>query len=243
MPQIYRIQKNFQFGTLTASISPSQTSITETQFATLPTIPSTDSYFPLTLMDLTTKQFEVVWVTAHAASSTNITVLRGREQSTAKIWLSGTVWQNAPTAWDGVEDKNNVSNPYVGQRVLNGGAGRVEVSTYNNGYQADSGAYLPTQAGLSADGTTMPSYAFSEIRVGTMQVTTASDGYGIVNLPLAFPNKHAGGILTSSDENLFGGSLVWCRPTLTRFEFVGYHPNASLATTTAIKLNYWCWGW
>ncbi|WHT21024.1 hypothetical protein N8J89_08135 [Crossiella sp. CA-258035] len=243
MPQIYRVPKDFQFGTLTTAITSSQTSITEAKFSTLPALASTDSYVPVVLMDTTTGLHEVVWVTVHTSGSTTVTVMRGREQSTAKAWSVGTVWSNAPTAWDAIADKNGVASPYVGQRVLNGSAGRIEEWTYGNGWQASAGAYLPTQAGPAADGAVMPSFAFSEMRVGTAQVVTAGDGFGTVNLPLAFPNKHAAGVLTSADENLFAGPLTWCQPTLSSFKFVGYHPGGSLATTTSIKLNFICWGW
>lgn len=244
MPQIYRLLRDFKFGTLPApGISASATTITNPQFASLPAFSAGDAYLPMTLMDPTAQLGEVIWVVAHASGSNDVTVQRGKEGSTALPWSAGTVWQCAPTAQDGLAEKGVATSPYVGQRVLDGSSGRVEEYTYNQGWQPSAGAFKPGQAGLAADGTSMPGYGVGEIRCGTTTVTTNGSGFATVSLASPFTNKHAGGVLCSADESLFVGSMTWLAPTLSNFQFVAAHYTGSIAASINIKLNYWCWGW
>lgn len=90
-----RLRGNFKAGTLTAGITNVATSITSAGFASLPEVVAPD-YMLLTLDPLGVYgNPEVVRVTAHAAASTSVTVLRAQDDSSARAHgISPT-----PTAW------------------------------------------------------------------------------------------------------------------------------------------------
>lgn len=98
-----RLPSNYAFGTLSAAAAISDTSLQSAAFATaIPSGLSTTTYVPVTLQNPSTGVFEVVWINAHTAASTTVTVLRGREGTSALAWGSGTLWAVAPTLRDGV---------------------------------------------------------------------------------------------------------------------------------------------
>lgn len=73
--------------TLTASVAPSDTSISVSTASALPVI-SSGQYIPLILNDAATGAiYEVMYVSA--ISGTTLTVIRGQEGSTAQSWASG----------------------------------------------------------------------------------------------------------------------------------------------------------
>jgi hypothetical protein len=93
---------NYSFGTLSTAAAISDTTLQSSDFSSLPSgaSVSTTQYIPIVLQDPTAKVFEVVWINAHAAASTSVTVLRGREGTSARAWPSGTLWTAAPTVRD-----------------------------------------------------------------------------------------------------------------------------------------------
>lgn len=97
-----RLSLNYVFGTLTDAASASQTTLTSADFAALPPGLSTAAYVPITLQDPSTKVCEIVWANAHTAGATTVTVVRGKESTTARSWPAGALWTQAPTLRDGV---------------------------------------------------------------------------------------------------------------------------------------------
>jgi hypothetical protein len=86
-----RVRQNFISGTgLTCTNA--ATSITQAGFSALPTIDTTN-YCVLIC------ESEIMWVTAHTAASTTVTVVRAQE-STAAVAHSNVAWQHGPTAQD-----------------------------------------------------------------------------------------------------------------------------------------------
>lgn len=113
---------NYAFGALTSSAAISDTTLTSTDFsAGLPSGLSTTTYVPMTLQDPSNKLYEIVWVTAHTASATTCTVVRGKEGTSARAWGSGTLWTVAPTLRDVVLPVSTRSalpvDPHVGMRA------------------------------------------------------------------------------------------------------------------------------
>lgn len=88
------------FGNISGGVNAFATSLTSPQFASLPSGLSTVRYLPLVLADDAQRLYEVVWVTAHSESSQTVTVVRGREGSTARSWGTGTLWRCGPTVRD-----------------------------------------------------------------------------------------------------------------------------------------------
>lgn len=97
-----RVQIDFRFGQLSGGVDSLATSLSSPAFAALPSDLSTTRYLPITLADDSQSLYEVVWITGHAAGSQAVTVVRGREGSSARTWGSGTVWRHGPTARDAI---------------------------------------------------------------------------------------------------------------------------------------------
>ncbi len=117
-----RVPTNYSFGQLTNAAAISDTSLTSTDFAAVHSGLSTTTYLPITLQDPANKVFEIVWATAHTGGSNTLTVVRGREGSTARAWPASTLWACAPTLRDAVLPVPNAASlppdPHVGLRVL-----------------------------------------------------------------------------------------------------------------------------
>lgn len=95
-----RLPLDGRFGQLSGGVDALATSLTSADFAGLPSDLSTVKYVPIVLADDSQRLFEVVWVTGHSAGSTTVTVIRGREGSTARSWGAGALWRCGPTSRD-----------------------------------------------------------------------------------------------------------------------------------------------
>jgi hypothetical protein len=91
---------DYRFGQLSASVTALDTTLQSAAFATLASDLSAEKYIPIIIADDALGLYEVVWLTAHSASSQSVTVVRGREGSTARAWASGALWRVAPTIRD-----------------------------------------------------------------------------------------------------------------------------------------------
>jgi hypothetical protein len=95
-----RRPRDYFFGQLSAEAMISDVTLTSPSFAALPTDYSTSIYMPLVLSNDTLGVREVVWVTGHAAASNNVTVVRGREGTTAVAWGNSSAFRCTPTTRD-----------------------------------------------------------------------------------------------------------------------------------------------
>lgn len=94
-----RVRADFVFGTTTAGIDADDTTLASASLARLPVVGSPD-VAAVTLFDTATGVHEIVHVTAHSASATSATIVRGQEGSTASSWGSGSSWAVGPTVED-----------------------------------------------------------------------------------------------------------------------------------------------
>lgn len=95
-----RLRSNFKSGTLSASIIAGTTTLSSAAFATLPVVASPDVLAIVLDPDAGAGAPEIVFVTAHTASATTVTVTRGQESTTARAHASGVAWRHAATAAD-----------------------------------------------------------------------------------------------------------------------------------------------
>lgn len=96
-----RVRSNFQSGTITDNpLTNVATTINSAAFASIPAISATQ-HFPIVMDPLATAGApEIVWITAHTASATSATVLRGQEGTTARQHAQGMTWRHAALVSD-----------------------------------------------------------------------------------------------------------------------------------------------
>jgi hypothetical protein len=108
-----RLRGNFLSGTITDNpLTSGATTINSANFANLPVIDSAH-HMALTLdPNATSGSPEVVWITAHTASATSVTVLRAQEGTLARSFAVLSAWTNSPTKLD-------FTLPYLGDFGIN----------------------------------------------------------------------------------------------------------------------------
>lgn len=94
------LYSNFQQGTLSASISISDTGPSSTAFASLPVVASPNELWLVLDPTGVAGVPEVVRVTGHTASAQTVTVERGAQGSTARSHSAGTTWSLSTTSTD-----------------------------------------------------------------------------------------------------------------------------------------------
>lgn len=97
---LHRVRSNWDSGALNADINDIVLGMSSTEFTTLPVIVAPD-YLPIVLDK--DEQFgapEIVWVTGHAAGHDTVTIVRGKEGTTARTHVTTTKWLHGLTAHD-----------------------------------------------------------------------------------------------------------------------------------------------
>lgn len=103
-----RLLENFLRGNIDTAVTSTDTTLSSPNFADLPVISSPD-IMALVLDPLATAP-EIVHVTDHAADSTNVTVTRGEENTSAASHDVDTAWVHAATDFDYVPiDRTNIA--------------------------------------------------------------------------------------------------------------------------------------
>jgi hypothetical protein len=214
----YRWPQNFQYGTLTSAISLSDTTINSAELAFLATLTSGNPHIPLTLINQATREYEIIWVSLHNAAATTATVVRGKEDTTAKAWPSGTQWICAPTRWDALMMWSTVTFPsdaHLGMRAAVNDRGEVYEKTFAQGWQG----YFRMSGddmGRTLDGTVAdPPNGYCALHK-SWTGTGTTNGSGILNLTIpnaGFPNKVVSAQVTRVTNNAAGTFWV---PTVNR---------------------------
>lgn len=183
----FRNIRDFQFGTLTAAASVSDTVLQSAEFAPLSSGYSAGNYFPIILLDPATKVHEKCWLTGHSAGSNSATFVRGREDTAARDWPIGTQWVTGPTIRDALTPANSSSmpaDPHIGMRGLILDKFEVWESTHTQGWLGAVRAQA-ADMGRAADGTTSHTAGrVPELKMWTATGTTTAGGA----LSTAIPN-------------------------------------------------------
>jgi hypothetical protein len=188
MALIFRYLNDFKFGTLTSAASESSTSLSSTEFSELLTMSSGTTYMPITLLNPSTRSYEMVWISAHSAGSTTCTVSRGQEGTAPLAWPAGTQWISAPTIRDaGVSpgfSSDLLTDAHVGQRSVITDKGETWEQTYAQGWLGTVKANRQDM-GRAVDGTTAaPNGHNMMVKAWTVTGTTTAGGL----LATAIPN-------------------------------------------------------
>lgn len=186
MPLQFRYLADFAFGTLTAAISISDTTLASAEFASLRAITAGNTYIPIVLLDPSAKVYEVVWLSNHTTSATTGTVSRGQEGSVAREWPSGTQWIVAPTMRDSTTTESFAALPtdgHVGMRMTVGDKGDVRQQTFLQGWL---GLVYGSREdmGRAVDGTTShPNGVVPIMKAFTATGTTNASGVATFTIP------------------------------------------------------------
>lgn len=217
--------RDFAYGQLTNAAVVADTTLVSAGFVGLPGgVYSTTRYLPIVLVEPISGVREVVWVTAHTASSSSVTVVRAKEGTTALGWAAGTQWKAAPTAArDGLGVLARASlptDPHIGLRQsLSDESGVAVERTANAGWQSSVGVANPADFGLRfGPGTVAPAGNVMLMRGGSRTQNTAGGGKVTATFTQPFP----------------GGCAI----------AVGMAANAlvELSSVTASTAVFQCWG-
>lgn len=237
MANEYRFPSDYKFGTLTTAAAISDTSLASAEFAALATGYSTALYMPIVLHDPSVG-YEVMWMTAHTASSTSITVVRAKEGTTARAWPSSTQWLVAPT----VRDALNVvftsgglpSDAHVGARAVQTDTGDVWDKTKNQGWQSWPASKA---ADVASSGTPVPAGSRPIFKAAGYP-STNTNGSGQITFTLpggGFPTAAYGAIVQIVSGT--GGNILSARLdnlTTTTAMFTFFSGTTAVATTAVV---------
>lgn len=248
MAPIYREPLDYTYGTLSVAAAIGDTTLTSTAFTSLPNSTySTVVVLPIVLHNPATGVREMVWVTAHTGSANTVTVIRGKEGTSAAAWPSGTQWIVAPTiARDGLGAYSSaalaaMTDAHVGQRALQGDTGMVVTNTYNGGWVADAGLCLPSEVQKTAANATVPTPATILTRMGNVVSAAPSAGIVAVTFPVAFPNGVIGGVSGSTWSAQFEGIVTVDSLSTTGMQLKP--KTLAGATPNPCSLFWVVWGW
>lgn len=167
-------------------------------------------YLPLVIHDDAVGVYEIVWVSTHVAAANTVTVVRGKQGTSAQPWSAGARVECAPTAFDTLLAKTAAtlpSDPYIGQRVNRGD--KADVLERVNGYWAPSvGVGIASDQGPNMNGTQAPVGATFLKRMGSVLATTSASGTITVAYVTVFPNNTQHVSVTSTFINGGGNFAV-----------------------------------
>jgi hypothetical protein len=240
-----RIIVNGFYGQLSAGITASATTLVDTGFQALPTVTGTADYVPLAFTDSTLKLTEIMWVTAHASSSSTITVVRAKESTTARAWTTGTTFAQAETTRDGLLPVTSGTIPsdlHVGARVEETDTKLVRQKTFTAGTQASVGVALPSDVGPRRSAANPGTGDTILIRTGNGVIATNGSGDATVNFRVAFPNACCAVTANSADAGAFTGFITITNETASSFD-VRCNNVGGGAFNGTMRISYIATGW
>jgi hypothetical protein len=252
MGSIFREPIDYFFGTLAADLAVSDVQMSCNALANLTQSYTTSHVLPLTIHDPSQGVREEVWVTHHDSGSSQATIARGKEGTSALPWVAGTQVLCAPTATrDGliVDTKANIAgytDLHVGATAVELDTGAVKMMTGAAGLQAAVGMGLPGDQGSDyATGTQPPANATIICRAGHRTgVAIASGGWTTITLDTPFPNGILSVVITNTNMGQFSGFFQVSSPTKTGWQVGCFDvPPGGLRTSGSFSFNYVAIGW
>jgi len=239
MANEFRDVQDYLFGQLSVAASISDTSISCADFANLPTLYTTGRFLPLTLHDPALKVKEVVWVTAHVAASSSVTVTRAKESTVARAWGAGTQVLCAPTIRDVLSVVTRATIPsdaHLGARFSLSDENLV-VEKILGGIGPSVGTAQPAEMGPRISGS-IPAGAVFTRRAGYKSGTTNGSGKIAVAYPAAFANATVAPHVTIIDASasvVLGATDI----TASGFNIVAYRCSDGLPSTSTSVTCWW----
>jgi hypothetical protein len=248
MAQEQRLHKDYLFGVLALQATISDTTLSSTVFATLPTITGTKQYLPLVLHNQATGLFEIVWVTAHAAASQTVTVVRGKEGSTQQAWPAQTQVLDAPTWRDLLIQTTFAALPadaHLGARAVatDLGTNGVVMEKTPAGWGPAVGICLGSQAGPILNSVSNPpDDAVIVNRAGYFDGTSDAGGNVTVTFRQPFANGFIGAQMASCVLNTLGPFVV-ISATVANMVVRCYNASTAAVNTGTVRFTYNAQGW
>lgn len=212
MANEFRDSTNYFIGQLSSPALIGDVTLNSTAFANLPGgVYSTGRILPLVLHDQASGLFEIVWVTAHVAAATSVTVLRAKETTTARAWPAGTQILQPPTTRDGVQVLTRAALPAdasFGMRVALSDE-NVVVERAGAGWGPSVGIAMASQVGPRRSGVAIPTSAVVTATGGHRSGNTGG-GNGTLTIAHASPFPNA----TISTGITLVDSTVSCVPAI-----------------------------
>jgi hypothetical protein len=208
--------------------------------------PLGQKYVALVLHDDAANVFEVVWTSGHTASSDTITVVRGKEGTTARAWPAGTRVECAPTVYDALYPSITPTLPIdgpIGQRSMRGDVFDTVEKT-KGGYWAPSvGVALAADVGPNMSSTSPSGGDVLLLRAQYVSPrTTDGTGKTTVNWKSPFPNNCLGAWATSVDNSHIGPYVV-ASNTATACTIYVFNGSAVFTTQTNVSFMLFGIGW
>lgn len=236
-----RAPLNYVIGTLSTAAAISDTTLSAAIFAALPSDYSSTKYLPLVIHDPTAGLHEVVWVTAHTASSTSVTVVRARESTTALAWASGSHIMCAPTIRDALSASTLAGLPsdaHTGMRAVVTDKNYIAERLHSGGWGPSCGVALADDVGPQPGGSNPPSSANIVLRAGHVSGLTNGSGEVAVTYRTPFPTATIAVMITpratsvpiySNDSQTASGFVcrVWKVTSLAPFVTAAMDPSYS----------------
>lgn len=247
-----RDKVDYFFGTLSSPASISATTLSAAAFSSLKTgvygAGTPGIYLPLVIHDPAQGLDEIVWVTGHTSSpATDVTVVRGREGTTARAWNAGTQITCAPTQRDALPAYASGSLPtdaHTGMQLMTTDFKQALEKTPKAGWQATVGLARNQEVGRTPSGALPPSDATIITRTGFQIQTGNSGGDATFTFETPFPN----GILsvicqnTSTTFTVFPSVIAQTASGFTVRAWTAASPSAP-AVNPVIPIFYLATGW
>lgn len=200
-----RAALDYVAGTLSTAAAISDTALVADVFADLPSDYSTSRYLPLVVHDPSTGVHEAMWVTAHTAASTTVTVIRAREGTTALAWPSGSHVICAPTIRDTLSTYTLAGLPadaHTGMRALVSDKGYV-TERILGAWAASVGVARADDVGPRRDLSTNPaSSAGIFVRAGHVSGVTNASSQVSVTYRTPFPSATLSVVITPAGSSV-----------------------------------------
>lgn len=237
----WRSPRDYFFATLSNPAAISDTTISSTSFVGLPTTYSTSLYLPLVLHDPSRGVYEVVWATGHTTGSANVTIVRGREGSTAQAWPGGTQVAMAPSSRDLVPALTRATlpaDPHQGMRALLTDESVVVERTLA-GWGPSVGVANPGDVGpnVNAGTTYPPANSVIQLRAGWATYVTDASGNATVAYRTPFLTSTIAITITSNDFRCLGPYVIYASD-LTGFSLTSYSGSTVRLNAIVCSISY-----
>jgi hypothetical protein len=245
----FRDGQDYLYGALDQPAALNATTLTSSAFVELPTgySPAANgTYLPLVLQDPVNRQFEIVWVTGHSTGSNTVTVVRGKQGTTARPWGAGSQFESSPTVRDVLPVLLSTALPsdaHFGARVARTDKKDVVEKTLY-GWGPSVGAGLASDQHKNMSAVVVPDGAPILLRAGSSPTTYTTSAQGNFSLvyKTPFPNRTLA-INVISTAYAANGPFVLFEQRADGCSLTALDSTGNRLVNTVISINYIAFGW